>query len=71
MRLDPQHPPAWAVLGYLNLIDIVLHITGELSRNQLDEALAQVAFLSSLGGVAELRERRLCAAAALGFASDD
>lgn len=42
LRLDPQHAPAWAVLGYLNLIDIVLHITGELSRNQLDEALAQV-----------------------------
>lgn len=42
LRIDPQHAPAWAVLGYLNLIDIVLHITGELSRDQLDEALAQV-----------------------------
>lgn len=42
LRIDPQHAPAWAVLGYLNATDIALHITGELSRDQLDEALAHI-----------------------------
>jgi TolB-like protein/DNA-binding winged helix-turn-helix (wHTH) protein len=42
LRLDPGHAPAWAVLAYVNVIDIVSGITGDRKRGQIDDVLAQI-----------------------------
>lgn len=42
LRLDPGYAPAWAVLGYVNLLDAAQQITGEWAFERLPEALAQV-----------------------------
>jgi len=42
LRLDPAHAPAWAVLAYVNVIDIVSGITGDWKRDRVGEVLTQI-----------------------------
>lgn len=42
LRLDPDYAPAWAVLGYVNLIDAAQQVTGEWPFGRMTEALAQI-----------------------------
>ena len=41
IRRDPNYAPAWAYLAWLNLIDTVLHFTGEWTFSRLGEVIGQ------------------------------
>ena len=41
LRRDPNYAPAWAYLAWINLIDMMLKLTGEWQFNRLGEVIGQ------------------------------
>ncbi|HEX2448944.1 MAG TPA: hypothetical protein VHK26_12300 [Methyloceanibacter sp.] len=41
IRRDPNYAPAWAYLAWTNLIDMLLHFTGEWTFSQLGDVIGQ------------------------------